>query len=182
MCKPVTIIVLLLLGILEASARTHSALPQDADEGDLVLFRKVLEQDRQILVVKGRTHDVSLLRGLIDPRLMEQATGAYPIRIELHGPADSAVVIASRLRVEALPPATGDAALDVLAEVGQIVVVMIEGHNLAIWSVPVGSTRSPTWTVLPPSEWSVAAPLRPLDPKHIKVKLLRHSNRRIHVK
>lgn len=161
------------MGLLVCWAAMVTLDPQ----GEQLLYRKALEQGRDVTVTKGAHHAPAGLRGLVDPRLLEAATGAYTIRIQIEREGERPVLIASYLHIET-ELMVGVTTLDVLVESGQIAVAMIEGPDLALWMVPIDVGKSATWTVLSPGGWSVAAPLRPLDPKHIKVKLLRHSNGR----
>ncbi len=178
--RRITFICILLAGtlaLLSGGAQSGGEAQDDADS-QRVLFRHVVDDTRELRVVRGRDRAAEALQGLVDARLLDQATAVCPVRIELHHGEGGPLVLASRLRVEGKPPAVGIVVLDVAFRAGQVVVAMVEGPDLALWTVPIG-TGTPSWTVLPAWEWSVSDALEPLDPRHVEVKLVQRDGGRI---
>jgi hypothetical protein len=147
------------------------------NEGELVLFRKPLEQDREIVVLREPDGDANRLRGVMDPRLLEQATAVYAIRLELWSPGQSPMLLAVRVRVETMGPELGVEILDVLADSHGVVVALAEGPDIGLWRVEFGLGSSVDWAPLHVGDWAIAAPLRPLGRRQVKVNLERADNR-----
>lgn len=142
-------------------------------ENELVLFRKAIGPDREIVIVRGPLIDRANMDAVLAKELLRQSTAIYAVRVEIHTAGQPTALLASRLRVETQNPNLGTKVLDVLVEAGTVVVALVEGHEVGLWRVTGGSNNHADWAVLRSADWAFAAPLRPLDDRHVAVRLER---------
>lgn len=142
-------------------------------ENELVLFRKAVGPDRELVIVRGPLTDRANMDAVLAKELLQQSTAIYAVRVELHAAGQPSILLASRLRVETRNPNHGTKVLNVLVEEGTVVVALVEGHEVGLWRVTGGSGNHADWAVLRSADWAFAAPLRPLDDRHVAVRLER---------
>lgn len=140
----------------------------------VVVYRKKLLDNREIVVVRGPGVDAAVMGGLLEPQALAETMEMYPVRLEIHSDSAPPLVLGTRLlRLSSIEQFGGFDTLDVLVDPNLIVAATAEFGGIRLWrldllesSVALADLEFRDWT-------NVAAPV-PLD-RHIVRVVLGHS-------
>lgn len=140
----------------------------------VVVYRKKLPDNREIVVVRGPGMDATAMRGLLAPQTLAETMEMYPVRLEVRSGTAPPFVVGTRLlRLSSIEQFSGFDTLDVLVDPNRIVVATAEFGGIRLWrfdllesSVALADLEFGDWT-------NVAAPV-PLDRQIVRV-VLGHS-------
>jgi hypothetical protein len=136
---------------------------------DRVLYRKPLEEGREIVVTRQQLTKQQRLSPLVDET---KAQGIYSILVELHSKAEP-VVLASRIQWETEWLDTGFTVLDVIVAPGELIFAVGVGAELALWNIRFGTVSTDSWTIL--RGWSFIALARPITPETQNLEFVRQA-------
>ena len=165
----------LTLGVMTVGCDSVSA---KGDDPEVVLFRKRLDDDRELVVVRGRNIPITVIKGIstISADNKNNITGVSSLRCELHSATNGPLILANRLIYE--PVGWGghrfQVRLDMLVSPEKIIIAAIDGPLITLWAVTPMAAEANQFAWL--NDWTRFAAMVPLDKTMVSVKLGRTEN------
>jgi hypothetical protein len=176
MAQPIHFLLLLAIGGLLFSIVSGEldAIPPTETNPEQVLFRKQLDKDREIVVIREQSRPLTILNGLtaISDENLKRLHAVFPVRVEVRSANTASLTLCTHL-VYDLTPGRGFEVLDMLVGHGQIVIAAIEHSvvRLWLWRISPISLDTSQVTTLDQYDWTRFAAAVTLDKSMVSAKL-----------
>jgi hypothetical protein len=170
---------LLAFGVMPVGRDVSSAKGADSE---VVLFRKRLDDDRELVVVRGRSVPLTVMEGIIaiSAENRKHITGVSSLRCEIHSATNGPLIVAHRLIYDTIGRIGHRfQVLDLLVSPERIVIAAIDGPLLVLWAITPMAAEANHCAWL--NDWTRVAAMVPLDKTMVGAKLRTDDNGRIHV-
>lgn len=153
------------------SAKLNASSPTEADS-EQVLFRKQLDEYREIVVVREQSRPLAILKGItiIPEKYLKHIHGVFSVRFEVRSANTVPLTLFTRL-VYDWTPGRGFEVFDMLVSPGQLVIASAEGSEIMLWRINPIRPDVNQFTVLRGYDWTRVAAAVTLDKSMVSVKL-----------
>ena len=153
---------------------TSTTLPVDNTEVEL--YRKSLDVEREVVVVRGQRNEARILGSPITEKVpLDQVSAVSTVRVELHLKGRPPLTLASRVMTEGHSKEyNGFHVLDVLFESERLTFAAAEGDALIVWRIAPLSDTPSVAIYLKTADWTPWNAGYPRDRTNISM-LLRRS-------
>jgi len=176
--RPIGVCALLPLFLIILALPT-SATDNVIPDGDRILLRKSLTDDREIVVVLGRAAKAENFVGVLPPQYLNGREAAYQLRLELRVKNEQPFVLWTRVRTgRPDPQLKGCDALDIAVTPDAIVLAVTEGVTVVLWRIELMKDSSSRF-VVPNRLWAPDfAALLPVSREGVAAKIEQKSSGR----
>jgi hypothetical protein len=154
----------------------------EPEHGEQEVFRKPLDGDREIVVVRGTGVAPQMLKDVAPQLTLDQSTRVYVVRVELRAQDHLPVVLGSRAVSESEQDYTkGFDVFDMLSEPDGITLATAERGTIVLWHIGLFMPQPSRWTILRHRDWSMSAAAYRLHRNIVSVRLGRSAEGKLTV-